>query len=53
MQLSNKYDQFYATDLHKENIESILVGQWPKNRVEAIIAMGGKGDKVLDIGCGN
>jgi ubiquinone/menaquinone biosynthesis C-methylase UbiE len=53
VQLSNKYDQFYATDLHKKNIESMLVGQWPKNRVEAIIAMGGQGDKVLDIGCGN
>jgi len=53
VELSNKYDQFYASDLHNENIQSVAVEKWPKNRVEVIVAMGGKGDKILDVGCGN
>lgn len=53
MGLSNKYDQFYASDLKKEQLNSASIDGWPRNRVEAIVAMGGRGDRVLDIGCGN
>jgi ubiquinone/menaquinone biosynthesis C-methylase UbiE len=53
VELSSKYDQFYASDLRKENIEVVDTRKWPRSRVEAIVAMGGKGDKILDIGCGN
>ena len=53
MNLSNKYDQFYASDLSKEQLESVSVAGWPRNRVEAIVAVGGEGDRILDIGCGN
>ena len=53
MGLSNKYDQFYASDLKKEQLRSVSVNAWPRNRVEAIVAMGGMGNRILDIGCGN
>ncbi|MGZ4959254.1 MAG: class I SAM-dependent methyltransferase [Methylomonas sp.] len=53
MELSNKYDQFYASDLSKEPLKPVVIAQWPKNRLEAIVAMGGHGDRILDIGCGN
>ena len=53
MNLSTKYDQFYASDLIKEQLESVSVTGWPKNRVEAIVAAGGSGNRILDIGCGN
>jgi ubiquinone/menaquinone biosynthesis C-methylase UbiE len=53
LELNTKYDQFYASDLNKEQLESILVKNWPRNRVEAIVAMGGQGNRILDIGCGN
>jgi ubiquinone/menaquinone biosynthesis C-methylase UbiE len=51
--LSEKYDQFYASDLKKEKLNSVSINAWPTNRVEAIVAMGGMGDRILDIGCGN
>jgi ubiquinone/menaquinone biosynthesis C-methylase UbiE len=53
VELSNKYDQFYASDLNREQLESVLVSGCPRNRVEAIVVMGGMGDRILDIGCGN
>lgn len=53
MALSDKYDEFYSSSLHKEALPDIVVRGWPRNRVEAVVAMGGSGDKILDIGCGN
>lgn len=51
--LSAKYDEFYRSSLTKEQISEIIVRGWPANRVEAIVAMGGRGERILDIGCGN
>jgi len=53
MSLSEKYDEFYDSDLKKETFRHITVGAWPRDRVEAVIAMGGGGDRILDIGCGS
>lgn len=53
MGLSEKYDQFYDSALVKEHLRDVKVRGWPRDRVEAIVAMGGRGDRVLDIGCGN
>lgn len=53
MTLSDKYDQFYDSSLEKENLRDVIVNDWPKDRVEAIVAMGGSGERILDIGCGN
>lgn len=53
MGLSNKYDEFYGSEIKKETFEPLTLVTWPKNRIETVVAMGGKGDRVLDIGCGN
>jgi len=53
MSLSDKYDKFYNAEIKKEKIEKISINSWPKNRAEAIVAMGGMGGNILDIGCGN
>ena len=53
MSLSEKYDEFYGSEIEKETFRTITVGTWPRDRIEAIVAMGGKGDKILDIGCGS
>lgn len=53
MALSDKYDQFYDSALIKESLSEVKVTGWPKNRVEAIVAMGGSGERILDVGCGN
>lgn len=51
--MSSKYDQFYSSSLTKEQLFTVIVAGWPKNRVEAIVAAGGEGESILDIGCGN
>jgi SAM-dependent methyltransferase len=53
MPLSNKYDEFYRSTLQKETLPEIMVSGWPHDRVQAIVAMGGAGGTILDIGCGN
>lgn len=53
MKASNKYDQFYASDLAKEQLKINSYRGWPRNRAEAIVAVKGAGTRVLDIGCGN
>jgi SAM-dependent methyltransferase len=53
MSLSEKYDQFYTSSLTKETFSDVIIRGWPRNRVEAIVAMGGQGDTILDVGCGN
>jgi ubiquinone/menaquinone biosynthesis C-methylase UbiE len=53
MGMSSKYDQFYDSSLTKEKLPVVAVDGWPKNRVEAIVAVGGKGQSILDVGCGN
>ena len=53
MALSDKYDQFYDSSLKKEELREITLSGWPRDRVEAIVAMDGSGDRVLDVGCGN
>lgn len=51
--MRDKYDRFYAATLIKEHIPIIIVRGWPKNRFEAIVAQGGDGGRLLDIGCGS
>lgn len=53
MSLSEQYDSFYKAELIKEVFEKIQLSGWPKNRMEAILHSAGKGDTVLDVGCGN
>jgi ubiquinone/menaquinone biosynthesis C-methylase UbiE len=53
MSLSEKYDKFYYSSLTKEQLPEILVKGWPKDRFQAIVAMDGQGENILDIGCGN
>lgn len=53
MSLSEKYDEFYGSEIKKETFRPITVGAWPRDRIEAIVAIGGEGEKVLDIGCGS
>lgn len=51
--MRDKYDRFYSATLIKEHIPTIIVRHWPKNRLEAIVAEGGNGERLLDIGCGS
>lgn len=51
--MSEKYDQFYQSSLTKERLLEVVPRGWPKDRVEAIVAVGGHGERILDIGCGN
>lgn len=53
MSLSERYDSFYKTALVKENLPEIHLDGWPRNRVEAILHSTGRGDTLLDVGCGN
>lgn len=53
MGMSSKYDEFYNSSHEKEDLPDVVVKGWPRNRVEAIVAVGGQGECILDIGCGN
>ena len=53
MGLSDKYDEFYSPSLRKETLREVTVGRWPRDRLEAIVAVAGQGGTVVDIGCGN
>lgn len=53
MDLVKQYDNFYKTNLVKENFNKIGLDGWPKNRVEAVLFSTGSGNTVLDVGCGN
>lgn len=53
MGLSSKYDQFYKTDGQARAIADCPVRKWPRNRAEAIVAVAGAGESVMDIGCGD
>ena len=53
MPMKDQYDQFYQTAQEKEDWEDVSLGRWPKNRVEAIIAVQGEGETILDVGCGS
>lgn len=53
MSLNQKYDQFYQSSLEQEKLPHVVLGNWPRDRVEAIVFAGGQGERVLDIGCGN
>jgi hypothetical protein len=44
MSLSNKYDQFYKTDGQAHAISDYPIRKWPRNRVEAIVAVEGTGE---------
>ncbi len=51
--MKDKYDQFYRLSLEKEELKDVSLGGWPKNRIEAIVAVKGEGETILDIGCGS
>jgi SAM-dependent methyltransferase len=53
MSLSERYDTFYKSSLVRETFADITLAGWPLNRVEAILAFAGKGESVLDVGCGS
>lgn len=53
MGLANKYDLFYKTDGQAHAISDYPIRKWPRNRVEAIVAVEGKGESIMDIGCGD
>lgn len=54
MGLSAKYDSFYKSDLCREVLPEVTpCNDWPRDRIEAIVVMGGMGDRILDVGCGN
>ena len=54
MGLSDKYDRFYDSDLCREELPDVARRNgWPRDRVEAVVAMGGTGNRILDVGCGN
>jgi SAM-dependent methyltransferase len=54
MGLSEKYDCFYKSDLLREVLPAVAPrSRWPRDRTEAIVVMGGMGDRILDVGCGN
>jgi SAM-dependent methyltransferase len=53
MELNQKYDQFYEADGNETKLVDIPVRRWPRDRTEAIVAVGGRGEKILDIGCGD
>ncbi len=51
--MKEKYDQFYQLPQEKEAFRDVSLGRWPKNRTEAIVAVKGEGETILDIGCGS
>ncbi len=51
--ISRKYDEIYALAAEKETFTNAHPAVWPRNRFQAIVAMGGEGETILDIGCGN
>ncbi|MCB1762937.1 MAG: class I SAM-dependent methyltransferase [Gammaproteobacteria bacterium] len=53
MSLTEKYDRFYDSDLTIEKLPEIALSSWPRSRAEAIVAVAGHGDRILDVGCGN
>lgn len=53
MALNDKYDEFYKTDGQLRVIDDYPIRKWPRNRVEAIVAVEGAGESIMDIGCGD
>jgi SAM-dependent methyltransferase len=53
MELDQKYDRFYGVAGNKAMLVDVPVRKWPRNRAEAIVAVGGRGENILDIGCGD
>lgn len=51
--MEHKYDRFYDSPLQKEDLRDVCIRGWPKNRIEAVVAVGGQGETILDIGCGS
>jgi SAM-dependent methyltransferase len=52
MALAERYDRFYAAE-PKHKCENIALSGWPRNRQEAIVAVPGSGDTLVDVGCGD
>lgn len=53
MSLSKQYDDFYKSSQSKESLPDVILRGWPRSRIEAILHSVGRGDSVLDVGCGN
>lgn len=51
MSLSGKYDKLHYSSLTKKQLPEILILGWPKDRFQAIVAMDGQDESILDIGC--
>lgn len=51
--LSERYDEFYRSDLQPERLPEVEVRGWPRDRYQAIVSVEGSGGTVLDVGCGN
>lgn len=51
--MQTKYDRFYRHDHERPPLQDIRFSGWPKDRVQAILALNLTGDTVLDVGCGD
>ncbi|MGC4403582.1 methyltransferase domain-containing protein [Methyloversatilis sp. MC4-4] len=53
MALNSKYDEFYGDHASEQSFQEVNFSGWPKDRVQAIVAMNLSGERILDIGCGD
>jgi SAM-dependent methyltransferase len=53
IELAEQYDAYYPSNLVREKLPEAIQDGWPRDRFQAIVAFAGKGESVLDVGCGN
>jgi len=51
--LGSKYDEMYCSSPAREMFIDAHSMKRPRDRFQAIVAMGGEGETILDVGCGN
>ena len=51
-ELTEKYDLMYRSSGYRR-LDTHPGQGWPRDRLQAIVAMGGEGEAILDIGCGD
>jgi len=53
LSLDAKYDEFYEADSTRDPLRDIELPAWPKDRVQALMALNLRGKTLLDVGCGD
>lgn len=53
MSLLEKHERPHAEKPVRQELKRFQINRWPRNRYEAILAHGGSGRNVLDIGSSN